>query len=301
MRALAAFIMKGRPQAILVIAGLAILSWIVSLASLLSTAAVALPTLRRGVQEGSVVIGAALLIVALAGWAVLGSPVQAVGSALVLWLPVWLVAAVLRESGQLGLALAATAALALLVVGLLFAVFDDPATLWLEELGRLFRPVLEQASSETEAERLRQNLAGFSRYLTGMVAAGSMLTVALGLLIGRWWQAMLFNPGGFHGEFLRLRLPAPLAYGSLVLLAGVWLGSAGISELAANLVIPLLMLFLLAGFAVLHGLFSGKRNAGFWLAGIYVAIVFLLPLSLAVLLIGFSDTWFDWRHRFAGA
>ena len=53
MSALAQFIMKGRSQAILVLASFTILSWLLSLASLLAAAALALPTLRRGIQDGA--------------------------------------------------------------------------------------------------------------------------------------------------------------------------------------------------------------------------------------------------------
>lgn len=301
MRTLAAFVMKGRTQAVLGIVVLTILSWVISLASLLSMAAVALPTLRRGVFEGIVLIGMALMPIGLAGWMLTGNPLQTAGYSLALWIPVWLVAGLLRESGQLSLALAGGAGLALLGVGVVFAVYDDPAAVWAAELQRFFRPILEQAPSQAEAERFEQSLAGFSRYLVGMIAAGSMLTVSMGLLIARWWQAMLFNPGGFRAEFQSLRIPVSVAYLGLGLVVATGLASGGISELAANLTIPLSILFLLAGFAVLHGVFSGKRNAGFWLAGLYVSLMFLLPLVLVIMLIGFSDTWVDWRQRFADA
>lgn len=299
MRALAAFVMKGRTQAILAIVALTTLSWIISLASLLSTAAVALPTLRRGAFEGGVIAGAALPAVALLGWTLLGSPLQAAGYASALWIPAWLLAVLLRESGQLGLALAGAAVLACLMVGVFFLMYDDPAAAWLEELGRFFRPILEQAPSEAEAQRFRQNLATVSRYLAGTIAAGSMLTLILSLLIARWWQAMLFNPGGFRAEFLSLRLPAGLAYLCLGLLAAAGLTSGGISDMAANLAVPLFTLFLLSGFAVLHGVLAGRPHGSFWLAGIYVLLFFLLPLVLMIALVGFSDTWVDWRHRFA--
>lgn len=301
MRALAAFVMKGRTQAALAIVVLTILSWIVSLAGFLAMAAVALPTLRRGALEGAVVIGMALIAVGLAGWMLIGSPLQAVGYSLAQWVSVWLVAVLLRESGRLAFALVGGAVLACLLAGVIFAMYEDPGAVWLEELNRLFRPILEQAPSEAEAERLRRSLAGLSRYLVGMIVAGSMLAVAISLLIARWWQAMLFNPGGFRAEFQGLRMPASTSYLGLGLLAGAWLASGGISEMAANLAVPFFMLFLLAGFAVLHGLLSGVPHGGFWLAGVYVTLVFLLPLTLVITFIGFADPWVDWRHRFAGA
>lgn len=299
MRALATFIMKGRAQAVPALVGLTVLSWNFSLISLFSTATVALSTLRQGASEGAVIMALAALPVTLVGWLLLGSPWQVAGYTLLLWVPVWLIAIVLRETGSLATALASAAALGMLAVLGVYMVADDPAALWQEELRKFLQPFLEQQKSAPEAESLARSLSVFARLLTGMVAAGSVLTLVLSLLIGRWWQAMLFNPGGFRAEFLKLRLTAPLAYLWLGLLAMAWMGGNGLAEVAANLAIPLFVPYLLAGFAVLHALLSG--GGGFWLAGIYVALLFVSPLIMMIVLLGFTDTWLDWRRRFARA
>lgn len=295
MRALAAFVMKGRAQAVPALVGLTILSWNFSLISLLSTAAVALPTLRKGAPEGAVLMALAVLPVTLAGWLLLGSPLQAAGYTLMLWVPAWLTAVILRESGQLPLALGGAAGLGMLMVLGIYAISDDPAGMWMEELRKFLKPLLEQPRSATEAEALSRSLSAFAHYLTGMVAAGSVLTLALSLLVARWWQAALFNPGGFRAEFLALRLPPLAAYVWLALLAVAWMAGGGVAEIAANLAIPLFVPYLLAGFAVLHALFAG--GSGFWLVGIYMGLVFVSPLVLVIVLIGFTDTWVNWRQR----
>ncbi|MGZ8217943.1 hypothetical protein [Methylomagnum sp.] len=299
MRALAAFVMKGRAQAVPALVGLTVLSWSFSLISLLSTAAVALPTLRKGALEGAVLMVLAAVPVAFAGWLLLGSPWQAAGYTLMLWVPVWLAAVILRESGQLPVALGSAAGLGMLMVLGVYVISDDPAGLWVEELRKFLRPLLEQPRSATEAEAMSRSLAAFAHYLTGMVAAGSVLILTLGLLIARWWQATLFNPGGFRAEFLALRLPSPAAYLWLALLAVAWTTGGGMAEIAANLAIPLFVPYLLAGFAVLHALFAGGN--GFWLVGIYMAVLFVSPLIMVIALIGFSDTWINWRKRLSRA
>ncbi len=298
MRGLAAFIMRGRARAVSAICALTVLSWIVSLASLLSAAAVGLPTLRKGALEGAIVMAAALAGVAVVGGILLGGPLQAAGYTLALWAPVWLLAILLRESGRLAWALAGASVLAMSMVLAIYTIYGDPGEMWLEELRRFSKPFLEKGSAEADAELLRRNFEGLSRYMTGVVAAGSMLTLSFSLLIARWWQALLFNPGGFRAEFASLRAPTAAAYAwlGLLALAGV---SGGIgAEIAWNLAIPLSMLFLLAGFAVLHAMFSASGNGAFWLVGIYVALIFVSPLIVLVMLIGFSDSWIDWRRRF---
>lgn len=296
MRALAAFIMRGRGQAALAIAALTILSWAFAPANLLSGAAVALPTLRRGTWEGGGSLALAAPLVVLVGGFLLGSPLEAAGYALALWIPVWLIAVLLRESGQLAVALAGAAILGLLVIMGIYGFVDDPAGLWLDELRRLARPVLEQNHSEAETEVLWRGIMGLSRYLVGAIAAGSVLSVVLSLLIGRWWQALLFNPGGFRREFLDLRLPPVSGYLWLALLVLAWITG---SELGGNLTMPSFVPFLLTGFAVLHALFSRSSAGGFWLVGMYLALIFVSPLIMVVMLIGFSDLWINWRCRFS--
>lgn len=298
MRGLATFIMKGRGPAILAICALTVFSWLVSLASLLSSAAVALPTLRQGPKEGAIVLAAALAVMTVISGVVFGVPLGA-GYALVLWGPMWLLAALLRESARLGWALSGAGAVGIVLVTGIYAAYDHPAALWLEEMRGFLKPMLERGQPGPEAELLWQSLSEFSRYMTGVIAAGLSLSLALSLLIARWWQAMLYNPGGFRSEFLALRLPSGLAYLvlSLMLLAGFAEGV--MADIAWNLALPPSLLFLLTGFAVLHALFSGSASGGFWLAGIYVALLFISPLIVVIALIGFSDTWIDWRQRFA--
>lgn len=299
MRALAAFIMKGRAQAVPALVGLTVLSWNFSLVSLLSTAAVALPTLRRGTLEGALLMALAIGPVALAGWLLLANPIQAAGYTLLLWVPIWIIAVILRESGQLAVALAGAVGLGMLMILGIYLISDDPAGLWLEELRKFLRPMLEQPRSAQEAETMARNMTAFAHYLTGMVAAGSALTVSLSLLIARWWQAVLFNPGGFRAEFHALRLPSLAAYLWLALLAVAWTAGGGLAEIAGNLAIPLFVPYMLAGFAVLHALLAG--GSGFWLVGIYVGLLFASPLVLVIVLIGFTDTWINWRRRLAKA
>jgi uncharacterized protein YybS (DUF2232 family) len=141
----------------------------------------------------------------------------------------------------------------------------------------------------------------FSRYATGAIAAGSVLTVLISLLLARWWQANLYNPGGFRAEFQQLRLPTSAAYVFLVLLVAVTASSGGVHEFAVNLLMPALMVYMLAGFSVIHAICTHTRAGRFWLAGIYVGLMFIAPLILVIALVGLSDSWFNWRQRFASA
>jgi hypothetical protein len=299
MQALAQFIMKGRASAVLAVTLLTVGSWLVSPLSLLAGAALALPTLRQGSREGAVIALMALPAVALGGWLALGTPVPAIYSALVLWCPVWLVSLLLRETGSLATALIGAGVLGGLMVIGLYAVVDDPAQLWIEQFTMLAGP--EAGGEDGFGQRLPQ-ISRVARYLTGLMAGGLVLTTTAALFIARWWQATLYNPGGFHGEFLTLRFPPALAYAWLGLL-GVAIATrgAGGSELWENLVVPPGLLFVFAGLAVLHHIFSRRERGRTWLALVYLALVFVSPLVAVVLFLGLSDIWADWRTRLAPA
>ena len=299
MNALARFIMKGRSQAILAITALTVLSWLLSLASLLAAAALALPTLRRGAREGAMLLAAALPIVALAGQLIMGSALQAAGYSLAMWVPVFLVALVLRQTANLSMAVTSAMALGVLVVLGFYALVADPVGFWNGLLQQVLAPLLQKGASDPGQALLIQTAQAFSRYATGAVTAGSVISVLISLFLARWWQASLYNPGGFRQEFLQLRMPAYLAWIFVALVVTASVAEAGIATFAINLLMPLLMAFLLGGFAVAHAVLTQTPSGRFWLAGLYVALMFLTPIILLVALVGLTDTWFDWRLRFA--
>lgn len=290
--------MRGRSQAILSVSLLTVLSWLFSLASLLAAASVALPTLRRGGKEGALVVLGSLPVVALAGQLALGNALQAGGYSLALWLPVMATAIVLRETANLSVAVLFALGLALILVIGFYALVDDPAAFWGDALQKVIQPVIERRGGEVDAELMNQTMQMFSTYATGAVAAGSLMTVLISLLIARWWQANLYNPGGFRAEFTPLSLPwfISLAFLSLALVAGIVGG--GMAVFSANLLMPVFMAFVLVGFAVLHALCSVLPSGKFWLAGIYVGLIFVAPMVLLIAVIGLTDSWLHWRSRF---
>ena len=97
MNFLAAYIMRGRMQAMMVASSLALLSLILPPVSIVSSASVALVTLRRGANEGLFVLVCACLSAALLGFFLFGNFQFALLYGLVLWLPIWVISIVLRE------------------------------------------------------------------------------------------------------------------------------------------------------------------------------------------------------------
>ncbi|MEZ5581549.1 MAG: hypothetical protein R3F37_01040 [Candidatus Competibacteraceae bacterium] len=59
---------------------------------------------------------------------------------------------------------------------------------------------------ERDPQTLQQLLDYLAPMVVGLIFANGLASLLCGLLLGRWWQALLFNPGGFSREFHELRL-----------------------------------------------------------------------------------------------
>ncbi|RUQ41902.1 MAG: hypothetical protein EKK69_00290 [Candidatus Competibacteraceae bacterium] len=297
MKALAAFTMRGRASAVLVMAVAAVLFWLFPPFMVVSAAALALVTLRRGAAES-------LLLLVLAGSAatglaalVLGTPWPMLDVLLAGWLPLWLLALMLRATVSLARTLQVAAALGLVGVLLCYLVLGDPAAWWnslleplRQEAARL-GPTLPAAERDT-LDRMLALLGEWAPFLPGHLASMILLNGLLALFLGRGWQAALFNPGGFRTEFHALRLGRPLAGLTLVLLAGALL--SGWVPLT-NLALPLSVLYTVQGIALVHALAFARSLSPAWLLLFYLL---LLPLlSQLVLALGLADAWIDLRAR----
>ncbi|GAB6042731.1 hypothetical protein [Endothiovibrio diazotrophicus] len=284
MKALASFIMRGRQWAVLVSAVAAVLSLYLPPLSYISGAAVTLVVLRHGAFEGALVTIGAVLASALFGWVAMGTPAAAAGFLIVLWLPLYLAALVLRRSVSLALTFEVAAGMA----GL--GVLGDPGAWW--------QALVEELSRQIPAAALGDQAAEVSRVMTGLAASAALASLLASLLLARWWQALLYNPGGFRREFHALRMGRGARLVALALFAGASLGADQVGALSTNLALVAVVLFLFEGVAVVHGVVARMKLAQGWLVALYALLLLALP-QMAVLLsaLGYADAWVDFRSR----
>ncbi len=297
MRGLASFVMRGRGQATLVVATAAVLSALLPPVSWLSSGALALVTLRRGALEGLLVLGGALVGAGVLAFLSLGTPLPALSFALVLWLPIVLVTTLLRATVDLGVAFAAIGVVGLVAVAAVHLLLGDPGPWWVATLGPMIEPALKGVDAG-QAAAVREAIEAASGYLTGLMVAAGLINLVLGLVIGRVWQADLYNPGGFRREFHALRLPRGAALAAVALFgATLALGASPgvVTDMAAVTLVPCA----LAGLALAHGLAGGRRGGVGWLVGLYLLLVLALPeTTVALAATGLANAWFDLVGRF---
>jgi len=287
MRALADFIMRGRVQATLVVVGCAalpLLFW-------LSAAAGSLVFLRRGFKDASGVLVWALL--PAFGWWFAGDP-----RVLMALLGTLGLAALLRAGQSWNRVLLYSIALGLVYGVLLGSLFREPIELFAKEIAKILPQMLDGLYQQLKVEE-RARLEGLiAPVLVGLMAALLQAASVMALMLGRYWQAALYNPGGFGREFRAVRLPLAVALGLLALiLVGPNFGTE-LAMLTPLCTIPLVF----AGLAVIHGLVAQKRLAKFWLVGLYVTLLLFMQLIYPLLVVlAIVDSLIDFRGRGASS
>jgi len=274
MRALADFIMRGRVQATLVV----VISAVLPLLFWLSAAAGSLVLLRRGFKDASTVIAFGLLP-AVAIWA-FGDP-----STLLVLLGTLGLAALLRAGHSWSRVLMFS-----VVLGLVYSLILDTV---LRETFEVLAKALVQALPQIEGKPvIPGELIG--PVLVASTAVMLQLFSVLALMLARYWQAALYNPGGFGREFRALKLPrvAMLALVDMMVL-GPFIGPQFIVLASSSSLV-----LVLAGIALMHRLVAQGRLAGFWLVGMYVTLPLIMQLIYPLLVVlAIVDSLIDFRGR----
>lgn len=301
MQQLAVLIMRG-PLAASLVCGVSLALGLLAppllapLLAWLSGAALSLVVLRLGVVPGLQVAAFSLIPAVAVVVLVLGArPLGALILACVFWLPVLLLSILLRQSASLSKTFAASAAMTVAGVACTYLLIADPAAYWAE--GILSVMQLDELPSETQvtAAELRTLVESISTFMTGMVGSVVMLGTLVSLMVARYWQAALYNPGGFGESFRSLQFGKPVAM--LATLVGVIAVTLKLPVLV-NAAPVLIMLFMFQGLAVMHWLVREKGMNAYWLVGIYVLLIFLFLHTMVLLgALGIVDNWLNLRRK----
>jgi hypothetical protein len=125
------------------------------------------------------------------------------------------------------------------------------------------------------------------------MGAGNAAVSVLCLLLGRYWQAALYNPNGFGEEFRQLRF-TPVVAGVLALIA-VGVASLGVEYRTWAVVAVMPLNF--AGLALVHARVKARGQGAGWITGFYLAWLLFDPVKMVVVFAAIADSWFDFRQR----
>ena len=297
MKGLAAFVMRGPSQAVMVATVLALLSLLLPLLGILSAASVGLVTLRQGAKFGLGVSLLATLACGLFIWIGFGTPLPSLGFLIVQWMPILILGLFLRSTRSLSLSIQLGLVFGILVIVGQYVFLTDPVSFWQAQL----EPFVEQltqagvlSKADSDAVLLRT-----ANWMSGVLAAGIFLQLVFSLLMARWWQSLLYNPGGFRVEFHELRLPRVFGVVGLPVLVLLLMPGHESMTLLSSIGLLLVAILFLQGLAAIHGIL-GKSGAGMiWLIVLYLALLLRPPPVVMVLaMVGLLDIWLDFRSRY---
>ena len=279
MISLARFILKGYSQAALVAASMAMLGLLMPPVAWFSGAAVALVTLVNGHRSGLLVTAIAGIGTAVFAGLIMSLPEVAIYYVLLVWLPLVIVAVVLRQTVSLVLCLQLIAGVSLLGIVILYMLFPDFGEIWRSSLNTMAEELIAQSEGSLDAQQLQLVIDRIVRLLPGFFASSFMIGTLVSLYLARWWQAVIYNPGGFGKEFRALNLGKATALAALAIAVAASFGSADIFN---AMLLVVFALYLNQGVAVLHAVFAGRQLNAVWLFLVYL-IMFFVPHTVVLL------------------
>jgi hypothetical protein len=280
MRIVAEYVMRGRNQALWV----SVLGASTLMFSWLSAAVLALVTLRRGPGEGAYILAWAALpagfLLAMFGDVVpLGMIVGTTA-----------MAAILRWTASWQLTLCASSVFGV-VIALAMMGFGVNS---LQEIASVFAEIIASWQSQLDAQGREVALKAPGLVtIAGMLGLVNAVSCILCLLLARWWQALLYNPGGFRAEFHGLRFTPTASVTLVALILGISTLGIEYRPWAVLFALPLCI----AGLGFVHARAAHRGQGSGYLALFYLLWILLDPVKLIVMGIAVADSWIDFRSR----
>ena len=290
MRALGGYMLLGRLQAVAAISLFTVVSmFIPPFSYLLSGVPAGLIILRKGPVYGMQVLLVCLLAVVLFVAVIGVNPQVAFAFALGIWVPVYICCSVLRQTHSQGWLVFAAGSIAAVYVLVLHWLIADVPAWWQQWMELWINNAFPEGGGEQYQDILVQAAPAMNAIMAGAIASSLIVTS----LLSRWWQSLLFNPGGFRSEFYALRLPGAVIFLSLVGIillfsSGEQQGSAGL-----DILVVVIFMYLFQGLASVHRIVNAKKLPQIWLVVMYLLLIIMPQAILIVACLGLVDSWIN--------
>ena len=286
MKALGKYLLSGKFKSMAMISLLTILSLLFPpLSFILSGTPLGLVTLRKGAVYGLHVLLGTFLLTAIFGYFSkmgFGLGVAFVSS---VWLPVWATSMMLRVTESQALSILSAGGIGILFIFLL-TFFNEELSVWWKSWVDV---ILENNFAGAERIQMQEVLDAILPLLSGIVAAGVVISLITTLLLARSWQSALFNPGGFRDEFQRLLLPRSLTFITFIFVIVSFINLGELTWLARNVLVVLLVLHVFQGIASVHRVVFKRSLSRNWLIVMYCFLMFIPQMAIFLACIGMAD------------
>lgn len=289
MRPIASWLVARPRNAVLGLAATLLLPF----AQVISGTLMALLVLQQGASLSAVQGLIAAVILALISLLLSAPVTQVLANAVIIWVPVILLAALMRNTRSMTLALQVAALVALIMTLAFYLVLGDPVAWWSEvlvDVAAAFREMgLERHADALSAQR--EVVAG---QMTTLVVLTGWTLYAMVVLLGYAVWRSLPDKGSVYGRFCDLNLGRVLA---LTMAVSSVLAVLTGSDWLENLAFVAFMMFWLQGLAIIHWLHAERDMPVLVVILAYALLPFLNALLLmALAVVGYIDAWFEFRR-----
>ncbi len=297
------FILKGRLQALSVVFVCAFIPIVSSLCIIMT----AFVTLRKGIFEGALITCVAVAPYVISYVAV-PAPSHTLLPASVLLavlltssVLVWAFALFLRRFTSWSITIELAGLIGIVLVMAVHLVQPDVQDWWASHIGDYLKQVSAAGEHAGRVKAVPQQVQAqvverTKQYATGLMAVSILFNALLQLVLARWWQAKLYNPGGLRRELYQIRL----SYVSVVIFLMGAVGSYVGNLFALDILPVLYAMFAMAGLSLAHYLASLTKLSWLVLSIVYGVMIVMFPEGVELIaIIGLFDTLLDFRARFA--
>lgn len=209
----------------------------------------------------------------------------------------WVFAVMLRQYGSWTFTLEFAALLGILIISTVHLLYPNVQNWWGDQLTNYYKVIAERGDNVAGAispETQEQIVAVVKSYATGFVVAMLLLISLLQLLLARWWQAAVFNPGGLGTELRNIKMGYAAAGFFMAGLLLSYFDNAVVIE-----IMPIIyMTFCAAGLSLIHVWVARKPSAWTWLGFVYLGLFLVFPYSMVLIaMLALVDTFVDFRKR----
>ena len=286
MKLLGQYLLAEKYKSVAMLSLITVMSLLIPpLTYIISAIPFSLIALRKGGKYSLEVMVFTLLVISLFGY--FSRIGLGLGATLTtsIWLPVWLSSMVLRITESQALSVLVAGGIGVLFI-LVLSPFNRELSEWWQSSINAF---LEKSLSATELSQMQAVLDSILPLISGIMAAGVVISLITSVLLARAWQSALFNPGGFWQEFFSLYLPRWVTYLTLFIMVISFAGIEGVSWLAQNILTVLIVMHVVQGIVTVHRTIQNRKLSRSWLIVMYSFLIFMPQMALFIAFLGIVD------------
>tara|TARA_R110000868_G_scaffold392875_1_gene663718 strand:- start:29994 stop:30929 length:936 start_codon:yes stop_codon:yes gene_type:complete len=216
---------------------------------------------------------------------------------------VWLLACLLHRTVSWSVTIQTLAIAFAIVIVIIHVVYPDITSWWATHMQDYLAKAEKQMQLPVaEQQVLAQRVSQWAKLFTGLQLASLLMTGYFWLILARWWQAVMFNPGKLKPELHNIRINRLLA---IMIVAALLLASITKAAVCFDVLPVLIIPTVVAGLSLFHCFAATRKSPTMWVTLFYaffvmamitgvIGVMFLMLLMIFAML----DSFMNLRLRF---